>query len=213
MHRRSLVPVLAIAIALVTSIAAHAQGGRAGTTGSIYVSSQGLYYETFVARDPLPMKGRFQLLEDGVTEFGPGDPGYLGGRWWEDLNGNGIQDADDHFFLCPLLGPGRVVPLTLAMRSLTEGERGARPQGGRAASTGVVFVSSQGLYYDTFVAVDPLPMKGRFQLLEDGVTEFGPGDKEYLGGRWWEDVNGNGVQDAEDHFFLCPLLPPGREAP
>lgn len=77
----------------------------------------------------------------------------------------------------------------------------------------VVFVSSQGLYYDTFVAVDPLPMKGRFQLLEDGVTEFGPGDKGYLDGRWWEDVNGNGVQDAGDHFFLCPLLPPGREAP
>ena len=28
------------------------------------------------------MKGRFQKLENGVTEFGPGTPGYLGGRWW-----------------------------------------------------------------------------------------------------------------------------------
>src|SRR5687767_12446564 len=27
---------------------------------------------------------------------------------------------------------------------------------------GVVFVTSQGLYYDTFVVKDPLPMKGRF---------------------------------------------------
>jgi hypothetical protein len=71
------------------------------------VSSQGLYYDTFVVKDPLPFEGKFQLLENGVTEFGPGDPGYLGGRWWEDLNGNGIQDADDHYFLCPLLPPGR----------------------------------------------------------------------------------------------------------
>ena len=75
---------------------------------------------------------------------------------------------------------------------------------------GAVFVSSQGLYYDTFVAKDPLPREGRFQLLENGVTEFGPGDPEYLGGRWWEDLNGNGIQDEGDHFFLCPLLPPGR---
>jgi hypothetical protein len=87
-----------------------AKGGRAATTATIYVSSQGLYYDTFVAKDPLPMRGPFQLLENGVTEFGPGDPGYLGGRWWEDLNGNGVQDAGDHFFLCPLLPPGRPSP-------------------------------------------------------------------------------------------------------
>lgn len=78
---------------------------------------------------------------------------------------------------------------------------------------GVVFVTSQGLYYDTFVVKDPLPMHGRFQLLTDGQTEFGPGQPGYLGGRWWEDSNGNGMQDAEDHFFLCPLLPPGRPTP
>jgi hypothetical protein len=87
-----------------------AQGGRAATTGVVYVTSQGLYYDTFVARDPLPMEGKFQLLVNGTTEFGPGDPGYLGGRWWEDLNGNGVQDAGDHFFLCPLLPPGRPTP-------------------------------------------------------------------------------------------------------
>jgi hypothetical protein len=78
---------------------------------------------------------------------------------------------------------------------------------------GVVFVTSQGLYYDTFVVKDPLPMEGRFQPLENGQTEFGPGQPGYLGGRWWEDLNGNDVQDAEDHFFLCPLLPPGRPTP
>ena len=35
-------------------------------------------------------------------------------------------------------------------------------------------------------------------------------DPEYLGGRWWEDLNGNDIQDDADHYFLCPLLPPGR---
>jgi hypothetical protein len=80
-------------------------------------------------------------------------------------------------------------------------------------NAGTVFVSSQGLHYDTFVAADPLPMNGRFQLIANGVTEFGPGDPEYLGGRWWEDTNGNGVQDPTDHYFLCPLLPPGRPQP
>ena len=87
-----------------------ATGGRAATAGVVFVTSQGLYYDTFVARDPLPMKGKFQLLADGRTEFGPGQPGYLGGRWWQDLNGNGVQDAGDHFFLCPLLPPGRPTP-------------------------------------------------------------------------------------------------------
>jgi hypothetical protein len=77
------------------------------TPGTIFVTSQGLYYDTFVVKDPLPMEGRFQLLENGQTEFGPGDPGYLGGRWWEDLNANGVQDPEDHYFLCPLLPPGR----------------------------------------------------------------------------------------------------------
>jgi hypothetical protein len=80
------------------------------TPGVVYVTSQGLYYDTFVVKDPLPMKGQFQLLVDGQTEFGPGQPGYLGGRWWVDENGNGVQDSEDHFFLCPLLPPGRPTP-------------------------------------------------------------------------------------------------------
>ena len=80
------------------------------TPGVVYVTSQDLYYDTFVVKDPLPMEGRFQLLVNGQTEFGPGQPGYLGGRWWVDENGNGVQDSEDHFFLCPLLPPGRSTP-------------------------------------------------------------------------------------------------------
>jgi hypothetical protein len=91
-----------------TAVSASRFGGR--TPGVVYVTSQGLYYDTFVVKDPLPMKGPFQLLANGQTESGPGQPGYLGGRWWEDSNGNGMQDAEDHFFLCPLLPPGRPTP-------------------------------------------------------------------------------------------------------
>ena len=80
---------------------------------------------------------------------------------------------------------------------------------------GEVFVTSQGLYYDTFVPVETLPYRGRFQKLENGKTEFGPGDPGYLGGRWWVDLNGNGEMDPPgdggDKYLLCPLLPPGRE--
>jgi hypothetical protein len=78
---------------------------------------------------------------------------------------------------------------------------------------GVIYVTSQGLYYDTFATADPLPMRGRFQTLVNGQTEFGPGQPGYLGGRWWVDGNANGIQDPADHFFLCPLLPPGRPTP
>ena len=79
---------------------------------------------------------------------------------------------------------------------------------------GTVYVTSQGLTYNTFVAAQELPPHGLFQLLvmtpEGSVTEFGPGQKGYLGGRWWVDVNGNGERDPGiDMFFLCPLLPPG----
>lgn len=87
-----------------------AKGGRAGPIGVVYVRSQGLYYDTFATAETLPMQGSFQLLENGETEFGPGDPGYLGGRWWIDANGDGVQDPGDTFFLCPLLPPGRTAP-------------------------------------------------------------------------------------------------------
>ena len=110
MLRKSLLVLFVLGVAFAAAVPAYAKGGRAGETGVVYVSSQGLYYDTFVTADTLPMHGRFQLLENGVTEFGPGDPGYLGGRWWIDVNGNGIQDEGDSFLLCPLLGPGRESP-------------------------------------------------------------------------------------------------------
>jgi hypothetical protein len=81
----------------------------------IFVYGQGLYYDSIVTADPLPPYGPFQKLEMGggtglQTEFGPGDPGYVGGRWWVDVNGNGEMDEGDHYFSCPLLGPGRENP-------------------------------------------------------------------------------------------------------
>jgi len=76
----------------------------------VYVTSQGLYYDSIVTADPLPAHGRFQLLEMGPnglqTEFGKGQQGYVGGRWKEDFDG----DGEFHYFLCPLLGKGRPNP-------------------------------------------------------------------------------------------------------
>jgi hypothetical protein len=114
MIRKSFVLLLVLALVLLAITPAYAKGGRAGDTGVVYVTSQGLYYDTFVSASSVPMQGKFQKLEEGPngleTEFGPGDPGYLGGRWWLDVNGNGIQDEGDVFFICPLLGPGRASP-------------------------------------------------------------------------------------------------------
>jgi len=110
MRRKLVVLTLVLALAMVFAAPAAAAGGRAGPTGTVYVTSQGLYYDTFVPVDVLPSQGPFQKLENGQTEFGPGDPGYLGGRWWVDVNGNGMQDEGDRYLLCPLLGPGRESP-------------------------------------------------------------------------------------------------------
>ena len=96
-------------LVLVAVIPAVANRGN-GALGVVYVSSQGLYYDTFVSAQRLPMHGPFQKLENGVTEFGPGDRGYVGGRWWIDNNGDNIMDENDTFLLCPLLGPGRTTP-------------------------------------------------------------------------------------------------------
>ena len=96
---------------------AEARGkGNPHPAGIVYVTSQGLFFDTFVPTT-LPPHGRFQLLEPGAgpggvsqTEFGPGDQGYVGGRWWVDANGNGEMDPDDAYVLCPLMGPGRTTP-------------------------------------------------------------------------------------------------------
>jgi len=108
MKRKLSVLFVVVFIALLTVTSASAAGR--GAAGVIYVTSQGLYYDTYTVADPLPFHGRFQQLDNGQTEFGPGDPGYLGGRWWVDTNANGVMDSTDHYFLCPLLGPGRTSP-------------------------------------------------------------------------------------------------------
>jgi len=109
MKRKLSVLFVVLVISLMAVAPASANRGD-GALGTVYVSSQGLYYDTFVSAEVLPMHGKFQKLENGVTEFGPGTPGYLGGRWWIDNNGNDIQDEGDTFLLCPLLGPGRTTP-------------------------------------------------------------------------------------------------------
>jgi opacity protein-like surface antigen len=109
---RSVVAALALlAVALAGAQSAQARGNVDGPV--IYVTGQGLFYDSIV-QTMLPQKGPFQKLEMGgpssfnlQTEFGPGDEGYVGGRWWLDLNGNNQMDDGDMYFSCPLLGPGR----------------------------------------------------------------------------------------------------------
>ena len=103
--------VVSVAVLINTSAFAKERETGRGTGPVVFVTSQGLYYDSIVVVDPLPMKGNFQQLvpgENGLsTEFGPGEPGHLGGRWWVDVNGDNVMDTGDKFFLCPLLGPGR----------------------------------------------------------------------------------------------------------
>ena len=81
---------------------------------TVFVTSLGLYFDSIVVTDTLPQAGNFQQLIPTMhgleTEFGPGQPGHLGGRWWVDVDENGEMDASDAYFLCPLLGPGRETP-------------------------------------------------------------------------------------------------------
>ncbi len=109
MKRKLSVVFAVVVIALLTVVPVSAGRGN-GALGTIYVTSQGLYYDTFVSADTLPMQGPFQKLVNHTTEFGPGEPGYLGGRWWVDVNGNNVMDEGDSFLLCMLLGPGRTTP-------------------------------------------------------------------------------------------------------
>jgi hypothetical protein len=75
----------------------------------VYVLSQGLCYESVVAPNELPAQGPFQLLTPSaicgpgtfMTDVGPGDPGYAGGRW---------LTLDGKRFSCPLVGPGYPPP-------------------------------------------------------------------------------------------------------
>ena len=105
----------AAAVATVGVMLALSTGRAAGDDPSrgdvvVFVTSQQLYYDSIV-NGPLPPRGPFQLLEMGPnglqTEFGPGDLGYVGGRWMMDKSGDGVIDT---YFSCPLLPPGRENP-------------------------------------------------------------------------------------------------------
>ena len=106
--------ITAVAFSAVT-VANERTTGR-GTGPVVWVMGQDLFYDSIVIVEVLPQHGNFQQLLPGVgpsglaTEFGPGDVGYLGGRWWVDGNENGIMDEEDVYFLCPLLCPGRSEP-------------------------------------------------------------------------------------------------------
>jgi hypothetical protein len=71
----------------------------------VYVASQGLCFTSVVTPNSLPDEGPFQLLTPSsicgegtfMTELGPGDVGYVGGRW---------VTLDGTRFTCPLIGPG-----------------------------------------------------------------------------------------------------------
>jgi hypothetical protein len=101
-----------------------------------------------------------------------------------------------------------VLSLLVAVPAFAGGPPPGKPGGDRVRV--VVYVTSQDLYYDSIVGPD-LPPHGPFQLLETGPkglqTEFGPGDKGYVGGRW-KMADGQGYK-----YFSCPLLGPGREEP
>ena len=96
---------------------------------------------------------------------------------------------------------------------LTAGETSARG----AKEGPIIFVESQGLYFDSILAASEIPPHGPFQQLypcDRGLcTELGPGQPGHHGGRWWIDDNGDGEMDEGDVYFSCPLLGPGREAP
>jgi hypothetical protein len=83
------------------------------------------------------------------------------------------------------------ISLVAAVPALAGGPPPGLPDGDRARP--VIYVTSQDLYY-----------------LQ---TEFGPGDHDFVGGRWWLDANGDDIMNEGDAFFSCPLLGPGRDTP
>jgi len=110
---------------------------------------------------------------------------------------------------------GTMALISTAMLVSSVAFAGNNGKGRGAEGSPVVFVTSHGLYYDSIVAAESLPVRGRFQKLVhvEGfglMTEHGPGDKDYVGGRWWLDMNGDDEMDDGDVYFLCPLLGPGR---
>ena len=104
---------------------------------------------------------------------------------------------------------GTLVAMFLISPGVAEAKRGGT--GGRGDGP-IIYVTGQELYYDSIITAMPVPAHGPFQELKmvDGQlqTEFGPGDKGYVGGRWHVVT-----PEGEDLYFVCPLLGPGRTAP
>jgi hypothetical protein len=114
MLKRIAVILLVVALSLAVAAPALAGGGPPPLDEDgnrvrviVYVESQGLFYDSIVG-PALPPNGPFQELRPGE-----GPPGYVGGRWWIDANGDGEQNEGDAFFSCPLLGKGSAFPPTL----------------------------------------------------------------------------------------------------
>lgn len=109
MKRRTIATVLLAGLAAVSAVSATRATDNPQIGAVVYVRSQGLYYDSIVLGE-LPPEGTFQILEMGAngleTDLGPGDPGYRGGRWAEDFDG----DGEFRYFLCPLIPPGRESP-------------------------------------------------------------------------------------------------------
>lgn len=114
MKRKVHVLSLAVISLVLLALPLAAQGERQADV-VIYVVNQDLYFDSIVGPD-LPNHGPFQELYQCAaglppamlcTDYGPGDPGYVGGRWWMDLNDNDEMDDADAYFSCPLLPPGR----------------------------------------------------------------------------------------------------------
>lgn len=109
-----------------------------------------------------------------------------------------------------------LLTIVMAVPALASNGKAGEPHGRPDSSLQITVTggSNPGVVYDSIVTAENLPMKGPFQqLITTGptpTTEFGPGDRGYVGGRWWVDANNNGEMDAEDVFFLCPLLGPGH---
>ncbi len=101
--------ISALVLAAIVSLATATTASAGNPRGVVYVVSQGLCYETVVTPTELPPQGPYQLITPStvcgpgtfMTDLGPGDVGYAGGRW---------ITLDGKMFECPLLGPGYPPP-------------------------------------------------------------------------------------------------------
>jgi len=95
-----------------------------------------------------------------------------------------------NWLLFPMIALGF---MTVAIPQVEAGGRGDGP---------IIYVKSQGLYFDSIIAANNYPANGPFQKIEIGSNglepDFGPGDERFAGGRWLLDLNRNGEMDDDD---------------